>query len=245
MAFRRINFIKKLFNIVSIAILILSIVVSILWLFYSEINFEPALVLLGLMYAGIPMLGGWVINRLDKNLEQERLTLPYALAYGYLTNYLAPVVRALRKGQKNPENIKFFVYIPKTLEEFYDNRIIEIISEIENKDYKVEKLEIVIDHEKRAKDYRTAKRINSNSPDLVYFDFPTTLLTLTQAIDYKIETQKNKFTDQQRIELSTEYITEFKTKLQNMLNDDSKGYQAIRNNIVIDFGDFDFIERLK
>lgn len=232
---------EALFRVASIVILVLSIALAVLWLSVPGLNLEPALVLLGLLYAAVPLAGRWVVRRLNQDLERERLSMPYALAYGYLTNYLAPVVRQLRKQTPDPDQLRFYVYIPRSLDELRGEAIDEILTELEHQQYEVETVELDFPQEKRKKDFRTARRLPDGTAPPKYFDFPTTLLTLEQAVEYKLDTREDSFPFKQREALGQRYIDDFRTQLQAMLS--TQRYETIRDNIWIVDGGIDFLER--
>ena len=140
---RRTRFIEKLFQVASVVILLLSVALAALWLIWDDLPLEPVLAILGLIYAEVPLLGRWVIKKLDKELTREKFSMPYALAYGYLTNYLAPVVKQLRKeAGPQADALRFYVYVPRSLDELSGESISEILEELENRSYQIETVEI-------------------------------------------------------------------------------------------------------
>lgn len=231
---------ERFFSVATTLILLGSIAIAVLWLSYSQkYNFEPVLVLLGLLYAAIPQVGKWLVRRLNRKVEKERLTLPYALAYGYLKNYLAPVIRRIRKESDDPDRLKFYVYIPRSLNELKDDSIDEILTELENQNYELGLIELDFPGQKRKKDYRTAKRSVANGAAPKYFDFPTTMLTLDQVVKYKLDTDEDRLPTEQEKALGDRYINDFRNCLETMLQE--KAFDAIRNNIRIVDGGLDFL----
>ncbi len=228
------------FSVASTLILLGSIAIAVLWMRYSnKYNFEPVLVLLGLLYAAVPQVGKWLVRRLNRKIEKERLTLPYALAHGYLKNYLAPVLRRIRKEADDPDRLKFYVYIPRSLDELKDESIDEILTELENRQYEVGLIELDFPGQKRKKDYRTAKRSIIQGADPKYFDFTTTMLTLDQVVKYKLDTKEGRLPTEQEEKLGEGYINDFRNCLETMLQE--KRYDAIRDNIFIVDGGLDFL----
>lgn len=242
---------ETIFRVSGNVILAVSMIAALIWvlsengiLFPDNLNLEPYLALLGLVYATVPLLGQWVINQLDRDLRRERLTVAYALAYGYLNNYLAPVVRRLRKDLEDPNKLEFLVYIPDFLSELYSSSVDELLVELENQAYKVETVELDFPAQRRRRDFRTAKKAPQvqDAPDsVVYFDFPTTLLVLEKAVEYKIDTREDSFIDKQRERLELQYINDFREQLESMLN--TRQFQSIRPNIKLVDGGIDFISR--
>ena len=126
--------IRLVFNILSILIVGASIGIAVMWVMNPQRwNMEPLVGLLGILTPVVPIVGQWLVKRFRGHLRKEEMTMPYALAYGYLNNYLAPVVRGLRKELDQPDQLKFFVYIPDALEEMQESNLSETITELENK----------------------------------------------------------------------------------------------------------------
>ena len=234
--------IQTVFNVITVLIITASLIVAAIWMVDPERwNLEPLLVLLGLLYAAVPLLGQWLVKRLNTNLRREEMTLPFTLAYGYLTNYLAPVVRGLRKELDQPDTLKFYVYLPDDLDELKESNISETITELQNQKYTVDTVELNFPGEKRKKDYRTAKRTINNLVEIKYFDFPTTLLGLVPAIDFKLETKEGQSPAAQKMEIGKQYIDDFHNQLTAMLK--FKKYDAIKDNIeIVSGGGVNFLD---
>lgn len=234
---------EKLFGVTSVLILAASVVLAVLWVFFSDaVNWEPYLALLGLLYAVVPLTGRWSLNRLNRDLKKERLTLTYALAYGYLNNYLAPVVRRLRKELKDPSKLRFVVYVPRFLSELRREYIDEMLVELENRSFEIETVALDFPEQKRQIDFRTAKKLPeaSSGGEVVYFDFPTTLLILEQAVAYRLESPGDRFVAEDRRRLELAYIREFREHLRMMLDDPR--FEIIRDNIELADGGPGFLE---
>ncbi|WP_418502297.1 STING domain-containing protein [Flagellimonas sp.] len=236
---RSLDRIQTIFQWLSIAILVASFVFAALWVYNTSMNLEPILAFLGLFYSVVALLGNWVTKQLEKRVKEEELSITYALAHGYMYNYLAPVVRGLRKKLSDPDSMRFIVYIPKNLNEFRSHAIDEVITELSNKQYIVDTVELVFENEKRKMDYRTARKTKDGA--IQYFDFPTTLLTLEKVIAYKMKTDKDSRPDKEIAKLSEEYIFNFGQQLISLLEQEE--FDAIRGNIkIISSGRFDFLE---
>ncbi len=231
---------EKVFNVTAVGILVASLAAAGFWLFSPDsFNLEPFLGFLGLLYTMVPLFGRWLMKRFSTDLERERVTLSYALAYGYLTNYLAPVVKRLRNDSGSPDDLRFFVYIPDKLEELQRDLIEDFLNELGNKNYVIDKVELEFGEQKRARDVRTAKKLSDGS-SLKYFDFPTTLLTTVPAIDFKLDPSEGRSFKEQKAILAEDYIREFRTQLEKMLATDD--FATIRRNIVLGHGGLNFLE---
>lgn len=235
------NKLQQAFTVMTVGILVASLLIAGLWLLSpTSFNPGPFLGFLGLLYTAVPLLGQWLIKKVNTDLETERVTLPYALAYGYLTNYLAPVVKRLRRDSNHPETLCFFVYIPKKLEELQRSNIEDFLDELGNRKFEIDKIELQFGEQKRVRDVRTAKRLVDNASTL-YFDFPTTLLTTVPAIDFKLDSSEGRSLKEQKTLLAEEYIQEFRNRLENML--EREDYDSIRPNIRLEGDGIDFLEK--
>ena len=236
---RSLDRIQSIFQWLSVIILVASFVFAALWVYNTSMNLEPILAFLGLFYSVVALLGNWVTKQLEKRVKEEDLSITYALAHGYMYNYLAPVVRGLRKKLPDPTSMRFIVYIPKNLNEFRSHAIDEVLTELSNKQYVVDTVELVFENEKRKMDYRTAKKAKGGA--IQYFDFPTTMLTLEKVIEYKLNTDKDSRPDNEIAKLSEEYISNFGKQLTSILKKEE--FDAIRDNIkIVSSGRFDFLE---
>lgn len=113
------------------------------------------------------------------------------------------------------------------------------MTELSNKQYIVDTVELVFENEKRKMDYRTARK--SKDSAIHYFDFPTTLLTLEKVIEYKLKTDKDSRPDKEIAKLSEVYISNFGKQLTSIL--EKEEFDAIRGNIkIVSSGRFDFLE---
>jgi hypothetical protein len=203
----------QIFSKILIGILWLStLIVAICWIFWKNAPFdpEPITVVLGLISTAVTAL----LNEFDSRLEEEEFSLSYALAYGYVNNFLEPLISQLLKnvprGQPTP---RLYIYLPEKLSELEPKNIDRIIARLRAKNYedRIVNLEF---QEGRARDVLTVRHEN-NSP--VYFDFPNTLLSLNSLIEYKTESRKNRFADSTRERMGAEYIAKFRTVLQQLV----------------------------
>lgn len=194
--------------------------VSMCWLFWKNPPFdaEPITVALGLVSTAVTAL----LSEFGSRLEEEEFSLPYALAYGYINNFVEPLISQLLKniplGSPKP---KLYIYLPDKLNELEPRNIERVIGRIRMKSFedKVVNLEF---QEGRARDILT---VSASDKQRVYFDFPNTLLSLNSLIDYKMESRKNRFSDSIREEMAKGYIVKFKQVLETLVQSkDLKGY---------------------
>lgn len=187
-------------------------VIAMCWLFWKDAPFdpEPITVVLGLISTAVTAL----LSEFSSRLEEEEFSLPYALAYGYVHNFVEPLISQLMKGiPLGSEKPKLYIYIPSKLSELEPRNIERVIGRIRMKSFedKVVNLEF---QEGRARDILTVTASNNKR---VYFDFPNTLLSLNSLIDYKMESRKNRFSDSIKDEMAKEYIVKFRQVIQKLL----------------------------
>jgi hypothetical protein len=146
-----------------------------------------------------------------RELEEERFSTPMALAYGYAHNFLEPAATALiRQSAGSGSEVKIYVYIPERLEELEPLSRQRILARIRGADFHDDIIKLELDSG-RARDLITVTRSGEEQPR--YFDFPTTLLTLTSLVDYKVASAASPITSADREALGREYIQRFRDYL--------------------------------
>jgi hypothetical protein len=189
-----------------------TLAVALCWLFWKNAPFdpEPITVVLGLISTAVTAL----LSEFDSRLQEEEFSLPYALAYGYVNNFVEPLISQLLKniplGSPVP---RLYIYVPERLSELEPRNIERVIGRIRMKSFedKVVNLEF---QEGRARDVLTVTQSNNQK---VYFDFPNTLLSLNSLVDYKMESRKNRFSDAIKEEMAKDYIIKFKQVIEKLI----------------------------
>jgi hypothetical protein len=181
-----------------------TLVVALCWLFWKEAPFdpEPITVVLGLLSTAVTALLAEYGNR----LEQEEFSLPYALAYGYINNFIEPLITQLLRTAKPPVQPKVYIYIPQNLSELSAGNIDRTLAHMRLRNFRDEVVNLEL-KEGRARDILTIQTADNRQ---VYFDFPNTLLSLNSLIDYKLESGRNQFSDKAREEMAAAYILKFR-----------------------------------
>lgn len=204
----------KLHRIARILIIFLwlsTFVVALCWIFWKEPPFdpEPITVVLGLISTAVTAL----LNEFASRLQEEEFSLPYALAYGYVNNFVQPLVSELLKniavGGTPPQ---LFIYLPESLQELEPRNIDQVIARMRLMNFEDNVVNLQF-REGRARDILTV----SKGPRRVYFDFPNTLLSLNSLIDYKIESRPNQFQEQERDRMGAEYISKFRDVMEKLV----------------------------
>lgn len=183
---------------------------ALLWAFGIAMPFEPEpiTVILGLVSAAVTGM----MNEYAQALEKEEYSVSYALAYGYVTNFLEPVITAIIKQTPAGQKPKFYIYLPERLQELEPKSIDRTIVRLREKNLTASTVNIDLP-EGRVRDVLTIDMQREN----VYFDFPTTLLTLNSFIIYKATSAKNSFNEEEKIKLGAQFIDKFKATLIKML----------------------------
>lgn len=146
-------------------------------------------------------------------MEQEKFCTANALAVGYVNNFIEPILTQLIKNNKNS---KLYIFIPEKLSDLYPKNIDRLVAELKVRNLSNKTINVKLDEGRGVRDIMTI--INANG-DNVYFDFPSTLLTLNILIDYKIESKKNSFNEKEKARLGKLYIAKFKETTQNLLEE--------------------------
>src|SRR5436190_14862860 len=86
--------------------------VALCWLFWKNAPFEPEpiTVVLGLISTAVTAL----LSEFDSRLQKEEYSLPYALAYGYVNNFLEPLItQLLKNAEVGSVSPRLYVYLPE------------------------------------------------------------------------------------------------------------------------------------
>lgn len=169
--------------------------------------------LLGTVSGGLTAVVSYFGIRLratERELEEERFSTPMALAFGYVRNFLEPAVTALLEQARGTGPVRIHVYIPERLEELEPLSRQRILARIRDANFRDEVVKLQLDSG-RARDIIAVTRSGDEPP--LYFDFPTTLLTLTSLIEYKVATATGPDEVRDRVELGQRYIGKFRDYL--------------------------------
>jgi hypothetical protein len=193
-----------------------TLMIAVAWVLGWDLGFEaePATVLLGTASTGLTAAVAYFGVKLEaarRELEEERFSTPMALAHGYVHNFLDPALTHLlrRTGPGEPPP-RLYIFIPERLEELAPASRERILARIRAARYRDTAMNLEFS-EGRARDIITITRESGGSP--VYFDFPTTLLTLHALVDYKVESKAEQLSEKEKVALGAAYIAHFRAYL--------------------------------
>lgn len=162
------------------------------------------------LFAGLMLLVSLFNKFYSLIIEEIEFSPAHALAYGYVENFIEPLIIQLLENSKEP---KICIYTPDNLEDLSDNTIDRIKAELKLRDYEVKKLNLSLRHG-RARDILTIEKKENRE---WYFDFPNTLRSLIPYIDYKVGSKKNQKSDVKKNKLGSILIDEFFIKINEIL----------------------------
>jgi hypothetical protein len=185
---------------------------------------DPVVLILSLVSAAVTAVVGMLaamLHQRNEALQQERYSTPFALAYGYVNNFVEPVLTRLLSLKKPGEPLHFYIYIPEELAELYPKAIERTLARLKERRYHDEVINLEF-KEGRARDIMTVVRDSDSS--VRYFDFPNTLLTLVSLIDYKVESHRDHFDEDEKRQLGKLYIDKFRQEVAKLV--EMKGLAA-------------------
>lgn len=203
--------IKSISKIFQIVLWTASFILAMIWVFWTNPPFEPEPLTFALGL--IAVASSAILNRYNNKLELEKFCTANALAVGYVNNFIEPVLTQLIKNNKNSI---LYIFIPEKISDLFPKNIDRLVSELKERNLSNKTINVKLQEGRGARDIMSI--INANG-DNVYFDFPSTLLTLNILIDYKIESKKNSFNSTEKELLGKLYIAKFKETAKTLLEE--------------------------
>lgn len=215
----------KIFTYLSYILNVTTAIIIIFWLLKKTIPYFETIDLEALVT--IVSFIAVTFNQLNRKLfERTEYSPAYVLALGYVNNFLLPVITQLKEdGIKNPS---LCIYKPNKINELEASNIDVIKAELRNNSYLLQEVKLNL-KQARARDILI---IQKNQNKQIYFDFPNTLLSLLDYIDYKAESKANTSPDKLKTELGISLITEFYKKVEELSKE-----KRINSNIKFCNGD--------
>jgi len=186
----------------------LAFISFILWVFKVEISSIESEAL----FAGLMLLIALLNKFYSLVIEEIEFSPAHALAYGYIENFIEPLVIQLLENKEEP---KICIYTPDKLDDLSDNTIDRIKAELKLRDYEMKKINLSLRHG-RARDILTVEKKENRE---WYFDFPNTLRSLIPYVDYKVVSKKNQSSIDKKHKLGVDLIDEFFNKIDEILKD--------------------------
>lgn len=204
--------IKIISKVVLIILWLSTLICTVLWAIGVALPFEPEpiTVILGLVSAAFTAL----MNEYANALEKEEYSVSHALAYGYVINFLEPVITSILKQMPVGEQLKFYIYIPERLQELEPKSIDRTLVKLREKNLITQSINLELT-EGRMRDVLSVMMESKH----VFFDFPTTLLTLNSFIAYKSDSKKNSFQEEEMLKMGSVYIEKFQETVSKMLEE--------------------------
>jgi hypothetical protein len=162
------------------------------------------------LFAGLMLLIALLNKFYSLVIDEIEFSPAHALAYGYVKNFLEPLIIQLLENGEEP---RVCIYTPDTLDDLSDNTIDRIKAELKLRDYEMKKVNLNLRHG-RARDILTVEKKENRE---WYFDFPNTLRSLIPYIEYKVGSKKNQSANNQKNKLGVDLIDEFFHKIDDIL----------------------------
>lgn len=201
----------KTVKVLSLILNITAVIALVFWLLSksfnvlgTKIDLEALFVLLTTMAVFFNQAYKWL-------LEDAEYSPAYALALGYVNNFIEPaIVQLLENGIKKP---LLYIYKPEDISELYKPSIDMTKASIKNNSFEINELQLDLKHG-RARDILT---IQKSKTKMIYFDFPNTLLSLSAYIDFKTASRKNEVELKEKAELTKVLLVKFYNKVDELI----------------------------
>lgn len=199
--------VKVLANTLKVILWIALVAFTVIWIFKIEIPYEPEpiTVLLGFVLAAVTALS----TKYENAIKAEKYSVANVLAQGYVKNFVEPVVTQLRKDSQG-KKIRFYVFVPNLLSELTPKAIDRWKSDLIERGFTSNTEKVKLSEGRGLRDVMTVSNTDSKS---IYFDFPNTLFSLTNFVEFKTDSPKNSLNIDERNQLGRKYIEKFKEQL--------------------------------
>ncbi|HVM62742.1 MAG TPA: STING domain-containing protein [Verrucomicrobiae bacterium] len=189
------------------------------WRLPFDLDPDALSALLGLISTAVTALVAWFSDLLrtrTEQLEEEQYSTPVALAYGYVNNFIEPLItRLLQQAGPHAEDVRLHVFIPDELADLEPAAVERTVARMHAKQFDTKVINLQLD-QGRPRDVLT---VMGSGGKTMYFDFPNTLLTLKTVVDYKVHKagRHDLDPDQARRELGGRFIQRFRQSVEEML----------------------------
>lgn len=190
----------------------LAFALAVWWAFSGDGNVEPWVSLAqtcALIAAVLASVWASMHDKVPTGKEGDRYSLSYALAYGYVHNFLVGAIDAL-KTEAHPG--KMFVFRPTRLEELDPATHEAFKDELKRRGFELT-TRTLDKASNRPRGLLSVYRPTDPANPIHFVDFPTTLLTLSSLIAYQAERAAENdepvWTDKYKNGMAKEYIDRF------------------------------------
>jgi hypothetical protein len=190
----------------------LAFVLAVWWAFTGNGNIEPWVSLAqtcALIAAVLATVWASMHDKVSTGNEGDRYSLSYALAYGYVHNFLVGAIDAL-KTETHPG--KMFVFRPSRLGELDPVSHEAFKAELKRRGFELT-TRTLDKSSNRPRGVLSVYRPTDPATPTHFVDFPTTLLTLSSLIAYQaeraVEDDEPAWTEEYRNGMAKEYIDRF------------------------------------
>lgn len=178
---------------------------------------DPIAALLGLISTAVTAMVGFFVDSLrdhEEQLEEEKYSTPLALAYGYVNNFVEPLItRLMQQAGPHADDVRLYIFIPDELSDLEPAAVERTVARMRAKEFDTQVVHLQLD-QGRPRDILTVMKGGSNT---VYFDFPNTLLTLKAVVDYKVRQSKDTTPEKAKRELGARFIQKFQKSVEEMV----------------------------
>lgn len=183
---------------------------------HASVPFSVVGSLLTFCCGGVAGVAVWY----GKLVRFEEYTPPHALAIGYVANFVAPVVKKLADPDGEAAQGKFFfIYLPDRLSKNPHDAIESLRRKIKNTGgYRCTQDPVGVD----GKTTRQVDKVIDAAGRARYLDFPRTLSTLADFINYKTSSREDSFGKDERAKKERDYLKAFRKELEKLIEDDEE-----------------------
>lgn len=169
---------------------------------FFSVNFdqEAVFALFTALFVMLNQLYQWLLRESDYSPA-------YALATGYVSNFLTPTITQLiEDGQTSPI---LYIYRVRDISELYKDNVDRTKATIRNKKFEIHEVNL---KPKNAR-ARDVMMIEKSKTKFVYFDFPNTLTSLMAYIDYKVGSREDESSLKKQERLAQKLVEKFYQKV--------------------------------
>lgn len=184
----------------------------------KEYEWEPFFTILTAIGLGFNQFYRWL-------LTEATYSPAHTLAYGYVENFLEPTITQLK--EQHIDNPLIYIYRAEDIIDLTKSNIDRVKADLANKGYILKEIQLNLKYT-RARDVLS---IRGSQKEHAYFDFPNTITTLYNYIDYKTSSQ-GELPRPPMHKISKKLLNEFYDQVLSLMKDKKLGsYILLCNDI--------------